>query len=350
MKNDAKSFVLAAYKKTKKWVKGGWREGLSIGVDFIPVVGNLKAGIEAVIGIDPITGRKLSTAERAIAGAAIIGGPLVKGAKHVGKGAMKIIPNSNKLVNSLSKPLAKLKEGGQKVAEKAMTKATELKAQANAMMAQAKQGMRESMDNVGRALRGNESQLAMAGANGAKVGAVKNSDSVVQMSKGESVGSGGTSKGIDNANHPIRTYRNADLKKLEEKYTADPRITVEMPYVGKGKPGTNAEGWLRDKDFYWKEIMNKHPESLSKANKQKIDLGFAPINDKTFREHFPQYDMKELYNDKLIHHHVGGGGQAVAVPSKLHPGTGGIHNAEKAAGVWGNDSEYAKLLEKFLNK
>ncbi|WP_342559067.1 DNA/RNA non-specific endonuclease [Metasolibacillus sp. FSL K6-0083] len=168
VKNDAKSFVLAAYKKTKKWVKGGWREGLSIGVDFIPVVGNLKAGIEAVIGIDPIIGRKLSTAERAIAGAAIIGGPLVKGAKHVGKGAMKIIPNSNKLVNSLSKPLAKLKEGGQKVAEKATAKATELKAQANAMMAQAKQGMRESMDNVGRALRGNEPQLAMAGANGAK--------------------------------------------------------------------------------------------------------------------------------------------------------------------------------------
>lgn len=28
----------------------------------------------------------------------------------------------------------------------------------------------------------------------------------------------------------------------------------------------------------------------------------------------------------------------------------GIHNAEKSAGVWGNDSEYAELLEKFLNK
>ncbi|WP_342472636.1 DNA/RNA non-specific endonuclease [Metasolibacillus sp. FSL H7-0170] len=163
VKNDAKSFVLAAYKKTKKWVKGGWREGLSIGVDFIPIVGNLKAGIEAVIGIDPITGRKLSTAERAIAGAAIIGGPLVKGAKHVGKGAMKIIPNSNKLVNSLSEPLAKLKEGGQKIAEKAAAKATELKAQANTMMVQAKQGMRESMDNAGRALRGNEPTLATVG-------------------------------------------------------------------------------------------------------------------------------------------------------------------------------------------
>ncbi|MET3656327.1 hypothetical protein [Sporosarcina psychrophila] len=62
--------------------------------------------------------------------------------------------------------------------------------------------------------------------------------------------------------------------------------------------------------------------------------------------------MKEkgLRQSTLIHHHVGGGGQAVAVPSKLHPGTGGIHNAEKAAGIWRNDNEYAILLEKFLNK
>ncbi|WP_336047148.1 hypothetical protein [Solibacillus ferritrahens] len=36
--------------------------------------------------------------------------------------------------------------------------------------------------------------------------------------------------------------------------------------------------------------------SLSKANKQKIYLGFSPINEKTFREYFPQYDIKELYN------------------------------------------------------
>ncbi|WP_342472633.1 pre-toxin TG domain-containing protein [Metasolibacillus sp. FSL H7-0170] len=199
VKNDAKSFVLAAYKKTKKWVKGGWREGLSIGVDFIPIVGNLKAGIEAVIGIDPITGRKLSTAERAIVGAAIIGGPLVKGAKHVGKGAMKIIPNSNKLVNSLSKLLAKLKEGGQKVAEKAAAKAAELKAQANAMMAQAKQGMRESMDNVGRALRGNEPALATAGGPPVKNSPVRDWDSTVQRSTENSSGAGKLDKDLAKA-------------------------------------------------------------------------------------------------------------------------------------------------------
>ncbi|MEC0226303.1 contractile injection system protein, VgrG/Pvc8 family [Paenibacillus alba] len=174
-------------------------------------------------------------------------------------------------------------------------------------------------------------------------------------SEGDSVGSGkggGSSgfKGTGDVDHPIRTYRNADLSKLEAKYTADPRLTVEMPYVGKGKNGTNSEGWLRDKDYYWKEVMEKYPESISKANKQKIELGFSPINDKQFREHFPQFNIKELNNDTLIHHHIGGGGQAVAVPSKLHPGSGGIHNAEKEAGIWGSDSQYAELLEKFLNK
>ncbi len=151
-------------------------------------------------------------------------------------------------------------------------------------------------------------------------------------------------------NDPIRTYRGADLSKLEAKYTADPRLTVEMPYVGKGQKNTNSEGWLRDKDFYWKEMLEKYPEAFNRSNRQKIELGFAPTNNPTFRKHFPQYDLKELYNDTLIHHHIGGGGQAVAVPSKLHPGLGGIHNAEKSAGVWGNDQKYAELLEKFLEK
>ncbi|MFB6587416.1 hypothetical protein ACFCVQ_17515 [Bacillus thuringiensis] len=177
-------------------------------------------------------------------------------------------------------------------------------------------------------------------------------DDAYQLAKGSGgvKGTGETVKKIGDINDPIRTYRGADLGKLEAKYTADPRLTVEMPYVGKGQKNTNAEGWLRDKDFYWKEMLEKYPEAFNRSNRQKIELGFAPINNPTFRKHFPQYDLKELYNDTLIHHHIGGGGQAVAVPSKLHPGLGGIHNAEKSAGVWGNDQKYAELLEKFLEK
>ena len=101
-------------------------------------------------------------------------------------------------------------------------------------------------------------QLAMAGGIPYNVvNGVQLKDQLITMAKAESGVNGVTekavTKGTDNANHPIRTYRNADLNKMGEKYTADPRITVEMPYEGKGKSGTNAEGWLRNKDFYWKE-------------------------------------------------------------------------------------------------
>ncbi|WP_339223111.1 hypothetical protein [Paenibacillus sp. FSL H8-0332] len=210
------------------------------------------------------------------------------------------------------------------------------------------QGIKQKLPDLGRAVQTPEGFVF-------KIGEIQGTPAMpktpVQQRYMEGVGGGGNRVGgIGEIDHPIRTYRNADLKKLEAKYAADPKLTVEMPYEGKGKYGTNSEGWLRDKDYYWKVVMEKYPESISKSNKQKIELGFSPINDKQFREHFPQFNIKELNNDTLIHHHIGGGGQAVAVPSKLHPGSGGIHNIEKEAGIWGNDSQYAELLEKFLNK
>ncbi|WP_369683866.1 RNase A-like domain-containing protein [Salipaludibacillus sp. LMS25] len=58
---------------------------LSAVVDFVPVVGNLKAGIEAATGYDPLTGRRLEPWERAVSGGAILGGAAVKGASKVAK-------------------------------------------------------------------------------------------------------------------------------------------------------------------------------------------------------------------------------------------------------------------------
>ena len=58
--------------------------------------------------------------------------------------------------------------------------------------------------------------------------------------------------------------------------------------------------------------------------------------------------MLKVLGDKLVHHHIGGGGQAFPVPQKLHPGSGGIHNIEKEAGIWGKikfiQSYYRNLL------
>ncbi|MEK4628235.1 GH-E family nuclease [Solibacillus sp. FSL R7-0682] len=64
---------------------------ISAGLDFIPIVGNAKALVEAAIGRDPITGRKLESWERGASAAAILGGPLVKGVKHGAKLGAKAI-------------------------------------------------------------------------------------------------------------------------------------------------------------------------------------------------------------------------------------------------------------------
>ena len=59
---------------------------MSTAADFIPVVSNGKGVFEGFFGVDPFTGDKLSGWEQGVAGAAIIGGPLVK----LGKGAVKV--------------------------------------------------------------------------------------------------------------------------------------------------------------------------------------------------------------------------------------------------------------------
>ena len=63
----------------------GWRSWLSIGVDFIPVVGNIKSAIDAATGRDFIAGEDLGALERAAATAGIFAGGL---SKTAAKGAM----------------------------------------------------------------------------------------------------------------------------------------------------------------------------------------------------------------------------------------------------------------------
>ncbi|MGR5879077.1 hypothetical protein ACT7DO_05840 [Bacillus pacificus] len=79
--------------------------------------------------------------------------------------------------------------------------------------------------------------------------------------------------------------------------------------------------------------LDRHPEAFSPNNRAIIEgrnpFTDSPVNDKVFREYFSQYDVKGVRGDKLVHHHIGGGGQAFPVPQKLHPGSGGIHNIEK---------------------
>ncbi len=148
------------------------------------------------------------------------------------------------------------------------------------------------------------------------------------------------------ADDPVRVYRNVDLSKMDKAYIADPRLIVEMPFVGKDSSGGNAAGFKRNASYYWKEVMKKNREFFSKANQRKIDANKPPTNDKTFRKYFPQFDKPELHDEELRHHHVGGGGQAVGIPESLHPGFGGVHTAEKELGIWGRDNALSDVLER----
>ncbi|WP_419881011.1 hypothetical protein ACN6MY_15565 [Peribacillus sp. B-H-3] len=49
----------------------------------------------------------------------------------------------------------------------------------------------------------------------------------------------------------------------------------------------------------------------------------SSIVDEQFIKHFPQY--KRYIKDPMRHHHIGEGGQAVALPISFHPSYVGIH-------------------------
>ena len=127
-------------------------------------------------------------------------------------------------------------------------------------------------------------------------------------------------------------------------FRMDERLMVEMPEALPGQ-NQNAAGYLRDSDYYWQEIYERHPEAFSEHNLGILAgnttnpvtgrLVKAPVNDEAFRSVFTQYDVEYLRGAPLVHHHIGRGSTAAAVPAPLHPGSGGIHNVEGQLGIAG---------------
>ncbi|MEG7379489.1 T7SS effector LXG polymorphic toxin [Bacillus subtilis] len=143
----------------------------------------------------------------------------------------------------------------------------------------------------------------------------------------------------------IRGYKGRDLAKYDNKYLIDPRLVVEMNFKGKGKSGTNAAGWERNAKKFFNTLLKSNPEFWSTENTAKIKRGRVPVVDEQFIKHFPQY--ADYLKDPMRHHHIGEGGQAAALPKSLHPGYGGIHNVEKEWGITGVDDQIANRLETF---
>ena len=152
----------------------------------------------------------------------------------------------------------------------------------------------------------------------------------------------------------VRLYRGLRPGALDDMFLMDRRLIVDMEFVGRGVRGATSAGWERNAARYWEEIIRRHPEAFSDANLRRIRgtpplaRPYAPVNDEQFRRVFTQYDVRGLRGKALVHHHVGGGGQAAAIPAPLHPGSGGVHNVERAAGIWRGEDPIAEMLERLL--
>lgn len=79
---------------------------------------------------------------------------------------------------------------------------------------------------------------------------------------------------------------------------------------------------------------------FSKKNAARVKDGHAPIVDAKMIAHNPGWE--QYRNQPLVHHHIGGDGEAVAVPKNAHKGQGEIHNHEKAAGITDNCKSFSK--------
>ena len=145
-----------------------------------------------------------------------------------------------------------------------------------------------------------------------------------------------TEKDLKKYYQSIRAYQEeAIISLIPYEYRATIGSVVEMEFKGQLAGGTNAAGWERNSTKYFRRLRKTHPEYFSASNLANINSGLSPIVDEQFVKYFPQY--ADYMDDVLIHHHVGGGGQVIAVPRSLHPGYGGIHNYENIAGVRDND-------------
>ena len=117
-------------------------------------------------------------------------------------------------------------------------------------------------------------------------------------------------------------------------------LKVEMQYLGKGNSNANSQGWERNSVKYFDSLYQSHPEMFSKKNAARVKAGHAPIVDAKMIAHNPGWE--QYRNQPLVHHHIGGDGEAVAVPKNVHKGQGEIHNHEKAAGITDNCKSFSK--------
>lgn len=148
-------------------------------------------------------------------------------------------------------------------------------------------------------------------------------------------------------NNPIKYI---DLDGLEEVDPVD-RFYKTTPQIdmtnAPGGSKLNAAGYARNGPWFWRQVLEAHPEMFSPDNVAKIKAGRAPIVNDKWIEFNPTH--AEYKGGKLIHHHIEQGRIAAGIPekvhtdffSKLHPNLKGSGLMNKALGIFGLFGDFA---------
>ena len=156
----------------------------------------------------------------------------------------------------------------------------------------------------------------------------------------------------------IYAYSGMSKKTINETHTTtngkpytlnhNPKLVGSTNYVGKGASNANSQGWERNSNKFFSSLEKKNPDMFSRPNSARIKAKQAPKVDDRMVQHAPE--LKPYKGEELVHHHIGGDGQAVAEPKSVHPGYGGIHNEEKKAGITQRCEAFSNECEKMTRK
>lgn len=102
-------------------------------------------------------------------------------------------------------------------------------------------------------------------------------------------------------------------------------LQAEDEFLGQGvidmsgaPPGSalTALGYPRNGPWFFRQLLNEHPEFFSPENEGFINQGLAPIVDKQWLQYHPGQEMFE--GDILVHHHIEQGPFAIGIPQSFH--------------------------------
>jgi RHS repeat-associated protein len=90
--------------------------------------------------------------------------------------------------------------------------------------------------------------------------------------------------------------------------------TIDMSNAPGSK--VNAAGHPRNGPWFWKKMLEKHPEMFSDDNVRSIRSGKSPVVDSDWVKHNPTH--ADYKGGKLVHHHIDQGKTATGIPESAH--------------------------------